>query len=322
MHRLEKIVKTFLDRQNKNGKPFLLALSGGPDSMALFHILYHEKIPFEVAHVNHKWRKESDLEENALADICKKQNVIFHLKRLKPETITGNLEDKCREERLHFFKEIVEKFGLKGVILGHHSDDQAETVLKRIFEGATLSKLKGLSDVSYHHGISYYRPFLGIRKKEIMDYLEEKKIPFFTDETNFDSKYLRSRLRKEIFPMISKEFGKEIVPSLSRLSQLSYELNDFLENYLKSFRDKVVNEGGHYYMDLSQEEIKTIFEWKVIIKDFLNRAGVIISHPTLENLLNHVQKGKGKKELIVGDFKLIIFNKTFSLSPKSHKSKI
>lgn len=317
MHRLEKIVKSFQISHNKNEAPLLLALSGGSDSIALFHIFIHEKIVFHVAHVNHKWRRESDLEEKVLKDLCEKQGIPFHLKRLSPETICGNLEDVCRRERLLFFKELVYQFSLHGVVLGHHLDDQAETVLKRIFEGATLSKLKGLSLQSEFESISLFRPFLKVKKKEILAYLEEKGLSYFVDETNFDTKYLRARMRKEIFPTISKEFGKEVVGSLSRLGDYSEELNEFLENFLIPFRRKMKKEGDGYSLDLENEEIETTFAWKLIIKDFLNNAGVTISQPALETILMHMRDKPAKKELIIGEYQLKILKKSIYLSPKN-----
>lgn len=308
---LEESIKSFIKKESRG--PFLLALSGGPDSMALFHLFISSKVDFHVCHVNHNWRQESSSECEQLKSLSQNLKIPFHSKELFPENMTGNLEDACRKERLIFFKKIIEDHHLKGVVMGHHADDLAETVLKRLFEGASLFRLKGLSLRSFYDNMLIFRPLLPIRKKEILDWLQEKNHTYFFDKTNEDTIYLRTRLRQDIFPHLSSCFGKEIVPSLVRISQASEELEEFLDDYLTSFRLKTKQLKNKVSLDFSQENINGKFLWKIIIKDFFNRQGLTVSTPTLEMVIHLLCKAQGEKELLIRNKKVIIYKKTLSI---------
>lgn len=242
--------------------PLLLALSGGPDSMALFHLLKESQHPFEVAHIDHGWREESREEATYLQSVV---DVPFHLKKL--QKAPKNLEDVARKERLAFYKEVLEKRKLGGVLLAHHADDLAETVLKRIFEGARLTKLVGLEKESVVDGILLLRPLLDFRKKQILSYLKDTK--YFVDPTNMD---LRSRMRRDILPLLTEHFGKEIVPSLCRLSAYSKELCQFQDSFFV----------------------------KNVVADFFEDQRVAVSRPTLENICRHLEQGSCHKVMRIG----------------------
>ena len=124
----------------------------------------------------------------------------FHLKTLNPQTLVGNLEAACRNERLKFFKELSKQHGYQAVILAHHADDQAETVLKRVFEGADLTCMGGLKEKSEINGLSVWRPLLNVSKNDVLIWLQQHGHVAITDKTNLDPKYLRGRCRIQIIP--------------------------------------------------------------------------------------------------------------------------
>ncbi len=290
----------FLEGHYHKDKTLLLALSGGPDSMALFHLLRDSQIPFEVAHVHHGWRKESDEEAQLLRRLCLEKEIAYHEKRLLPPTTSANLENEAREARFSFLKELFDKGFYQAVLLAHHADDVAETVLKRVFEGATLSHIRGPQRVSLREGVVLWRPLIEIRKEEILVFLGQRGISYFLDATNDDPKFLRSRLRKEIFPYLSSLFGKEIAPSLKRLSKNSSELHEFLEQFLQEFRAKTKHQEGVAQLDLSEAEFKTIFEWKAVVRDFFEREKMTLSNPVLEAIVAHLKAKSVKKAIKVG----------------------
>lgn len=169
------ILSKFLIQHRKTNKPLLLALSGGPDSLALFHLLLEvskeHSIPFAIAHVDHGWRPESGTEAEILKELAQKHDLGFHLKKLDPKSLEGNLEDACRSERLQFFKELCQAHEYEAVLMGHHADDAAETVLKRLFEGSSLKAVAGLQEVSCYDDLQIWRPLL--KKTKIDPYFKD-----------------------------------------------------------------------------------------------------------------------------------------------------
>lgn len=304
---LEQTISEFLELYCPDGGPLLLALSGGPDSMALFHILLAEGYPFEVAHVDHGWRVESGEESLILGQKCREAGVCFHMTRLgSPEA--KNLEDRARKARLAFFKEVIGQRNLRGVLLAHHADDHAETVLKRLFEGASLPKLKGLLPQIELEGITLFRPFLKIRKKEIIKWLEDKNIDYFFDRTNTDSKFLRTRLRQEIMPTLAGHFGKEITSNLCRLGEAAAELEGFLEELTAPYLQRVERNEESYSLYF-EEFPHSDFVTKAVLRSFFEREGVTISVSVLEAILGHLKKGSCHKSLYVGKQQILIHRK-------------
>lgn len=221
-------LKHFFSSQWKQGAPLLLACSGGPDSKALLYLLLDLRkffnLEFEVAHIDHGWRKESQKEAQILAREVKSLGLKFHLKRLKG---IPSKEEAARDARYTFLNQIAKKIGAQAIILGHQMEDQAETVLKRVLEGASLPSCVGMKPVSG----KLWRPLLQVSKKELISYLQRKKISYFIDPTNLDSRYLRGRLRTSIIPQLEASFGKSIVKNLCLLGQRAQQLE---EHFLKT----------------------------------------------------------------------------------------
>lgn len=260
---LKQTVDRFLKLHHTADAPLLLALSGGPDSMALYHVLMALNIEFAVAHVDHGWRKTSAAEA---AELQRTVKVPFHLKTLDPQTINGNLEDQCRRLRLQFFKSLVQKNGYRAVLMGHHADDQAETVLKRLFEGGAFAQLGGMEEAALFEGMWVWRPFLSIPKRSIMAYCAENGLDTVDDCTNYDERYLRARMRKTLMPSLNEAFGKEIVKPLARLSSQAAELKDYLDEKCEQFLQKKVATTDGWTLNLS--EIAHPLEIKHFLRQF------------------------------------------------------
>ena len=198
---------------NKEGK-YLLALSGGPDSMALFQVLLKQNYQFHACHVDHGWRAESCDEARQLEEWCRKEGVPFYLRKLEG---VPQKEDISREKRLQFFKEVYETYKFDALLMAHHADDQVETILKRVFEGSSLSHLSGMKSETNLWGMRIVRPFLHLFKSDIINLLGDR--PFFEDSTNRDPKFLRGRMREEMIPYLEKVFGKGIKENILLLGE-------------------------------------------------------------------------------------------------------
>ena len=309
---MEAVFSEFLKNYFPDRPRLLLGLSGGPDSMALFCLLVADAYPFEVAHIDHAWRPESGQEAEELKEICCSEGVTFHVKRLKPSE-QKNMEEEARKSRLAFFREVVEQEGLAGVLLAHQADDQAETVLKRVFEGASLPKLKGLVPRIELEGMVIYRPLLTVRKTDLIKWLEERQIQYFQDTTNLDPRFLRSRLRETLMPFVSSHFGKQITPSLCRVGEAAAELGAFLEEQMRPYMSRIRHLPTGIALDFDPDPPTSSFLWKAMIRSLFDSQRMALSNAVLETILDHLQKGSCHKCLNVGGRDVRIHRKELTI---------
>jgi tRNA(Ile)-lysidine synthase len=207
----------------------VVAVSGGPDSVALLRSL-HAMAPKElvVAHFNHRLRgAEGEEDVRFVRDLAESLGLRFHAGSADVGEVaqaTGaNVEDAARQLRYRWLSETAGDVGATWVATGHTADDLAETVLHRLIRGAGLQGLRGISprrDLS--PGVVVVRPILGLSRPEVLAYLEGLGQPFRTDSTNIDTRLTRNRIRHELLPLL-KTFNPEVVAALSRLAKHAEE---------------------------------------------------------------------------------------------------
>lgn len=277
--------------------------------MALYSLLleYRESNPLKlaVAHIDHGWREESGFEANILEELAKKHNHPFHLKKLLPLS-KGNTEERAREERLQFYTELCSTHGYQAVLLAHHANDQAETVLKRVFEGANLSSLAGMQQVSSHRSIQLWRPLLNIEKATLIEWLEKKGTSWFNDKTNLDPCFLRGRLRSEILPFLSETFGKNAAKNFIYLGEEARELDEYLQGKITPLMETIEEGKWGIYLDLCALPPIPIFELRFLIKKFCERNGTSISRDHLKIAVECIQSKAGNKKISLGKKMLMI----------------
>lgn len=286
-HHFRQFLKKFHD-----GQPLLLALSGGPDSTCLFHLLLKYHIPFEVAHVNHHWREESSEEATQLKIRCEKLNIPFHMHELNLKG--SNIEDKCREARFAFFKQVIGNRQMP-ILLGHHAGDLAETVLKRVFEGARVHKLSGLRPLSIFEGMTLWRPLLNIPKERILNWLHENNLSYFIDATNLQDQYLRGRMRTSLIPLLEETFGKNIQTALVRLAEEAALLVDHIEQTHQPFQPTF--ETDSIRLDFSKRQPISDYEWQHVISTFFERHSQTISRAAVCQIIDHLKRGRFERVL-------------------------
>ena len=256
--REQDLLNHFLRKEYfKKHSKVLLALSGGLDSMFLFHLLstYQEELGIELilAHVNHKQRSESDWEENELRKLADAAELPIYI-----TSFSGDFsEARAREFRYDFFRKIMKDVGATALVTAHHADDQVETILMRLIRGSRLRHLIGIKERQVVDDIEIIRPLLHFHK------IDFPPIFHFEDQTNRENSYFRNRIRNRYLPELEKEnprlrsailnLGSEISDYQAAITELSEQidvedLNELfsyskqtqgvlLQNYLNQFPD-------------------------------------------------------------------------------------
>lgn len=296
---LERELYQFVKQHLCSNKIALLGLSGGPDSFTLYQLLIKLKVPFAVAHIDHGWRKESKEEVILLEKMAKQDNILFFAKTLVYPDKVKNLEAFCREARIYFFKNIIEKYHMEGVFLAHHADDLAETVLKRVSEGYALPFLGGMKPVSVLKGIKIFRPLLFTPKKVLIDWLSKQSVSFkpFFDSTNLDERYLRPKMRERVIPFLEMEFGKKIKNSLVRMGKESAELTRYLDGKVEaSFASLKKNAWGSW-LNFSPFKLED-YEKRYLLKKILLTQNFGLSENQFESVLHHLNNFSANKQFL------------------------
>lgn len=300
-NRLEVILHAFLQKHYDPDHPVLLALSGGPDSLTLLYLLldYREKFPLNlgIAHIDHNWREESGSEAHQLELLARRFNLPFYLKVIYPKNLSGNLEAASRDERLRFYQELCKLHGFQAVLLAHHADDQAETVLKRVLEGANLSYLSGLQEVSKVEDVTLWRPLLSVPKAEIVEWGENRGLAPFIDSTNYDQRFLRGKMRTKIIPELTSSFGKEISGSLCYLASEAQELRRYFSGKLQPYLDSIQQGPLGSLLDLSENCPPSAFEMKYLLREWLQREGFGLSRTQLNDAYRLITEKKANRRL-------------------------
>ena len=292
----------FLEKYYTSGTSILLAYSGGPDSLALLHLLleYQKIKPFQfaLAHVDHGWRPESGLEAAQIEAKAKGLGITLHSKRLDPSAVNGNLEAACREERLIFFAGLCQEHGYRAVLLAHHADDAAETVLKRVLEGSALPYISGLTPVKVINGMHLWRPLLEVGKAKLGEWLNERGLVGFLDSTNEDPRFLRGRFRSSIIPKLSAEFGKDIKQGLCQIGGEAKELRDYLDAKVLKYLNQVVKGPFGSYLDLSEDFPGEVLELRHLLRKFCENEGFSLTRDSLKKALDLLTEKASNKRMI------------------------
>ena len=242
----------------KSGDRILVSVSGGPDSVALSSILVGLRDKFkwdlQIAHINHKLRgKESDKDLEFVKKLAAKYESQFHSNSFDTRRFARehklSLEDAARQIRYEFLEKTANKIKADKIALGHTQDDQAETVLMRLFRG---SGILGLSGIPIKRG-KFIRPLLETSREEVLKYLKEKKLPYRIDKSNLTDKFLRNKIRHKLLPWVKKEINPEIISTLSRTAAILNEIKQFLDKEIeKRFKNLSKTSKGKILLDLQK----------------------------------------------------------------------
>lgn len=302
----------FIKENIDNNSTLVVAVSGGPDSMALLSLLIdlrkEKKFNIIVSHVNHNLREESNEEYEFVKNYCKINNCIFEGIKFDNYN-TNSIENEAREKRYLFFEDVLKKYNSKYLLTAHHGDDLIETILMKITRGSSIDGYAGFKKISNRENYSIYRPLIFYTKEEILEYLKKNKIEYRIDKTNFSKKYTRNRYRLDILPLLKKE-NKNVHKKYLKFSEELEECNSFLGNYINKQYDKIcVSNIIHINMLLKED----IFIIKKIIYKYLLKMNINIDSIIMDNIINVINSKKPNLKISLPKDKLLIksYNKLF-----------
>ena len=243
------------------GDKVLIALSGGPDSVAMTHILHslQDKLGFTLyaAHVNHCLRgEEANKDEAYASELCQSLNIPFYSEKIDIKVLAKERgishEMAGREARYEFFNNLRVKLNLQKVALAHNANDQAETILMRIMRGTGLEGLGGIQAVR-EGGI--IRPILAITREEIEEYCSTNLLKPRVDKSNLQEIYTRNKIRLKLIPYMRENFNEEIISALCRMGELLEADNEYIvEEVDKKYKE--LSRKGRNGVYLSSEAFK------------------------------------------------------------------
>ncbi|WP_304009312.1 tRNA lysidine(34) synthetase TilS [Rothia mucilaginosa] len=253
----------------------LVACSGGPDSLALAAIAAHfarrSDVRVGAVIVDH------DLQEGSAAVAAQTAQTLTNLGlhpviTEKVQVPVGNMgpEMAARTARYTAFTKAVEATGARAVLLGHTLDDQAETVLLGLSRGSGTRSLAGMPPVRIEGGVTYLRPFLGLRRTDMLDICDAETLTPWIDPTNTDQSLMRARIRHSVLPYLEEHLGGDVARSLARTAAVAGPDADYLDEQARIAYEQALLPAGTAVRGIEREDAV-----------LLDRAQVAALHPAL-----------------------------------------
>lgn len=262
-----KKVISFIDENKliEKGDKILVALSGGPDSVCMLHLLNSIKDVFNIeifaAHVNHMLREEESNKDEVYAnELCESLGIKIFSTRINIEDLAKergiSLEMAGRDARYEYFNSLKIKLGLNKIAIAHNLNDQAETVIMNLMRG---SGIEGLCGIKSKRDGGIIRPILCLAREEIESYCEKMNLNPRIDKTNLENIYSRNKIRLDIIPYMKENFNKDIVETINRTSKIIQLDNEYLnkvsmdnyKSYVSLTEDRLILNKGAFKLDIA-----------------------------------------------------------------------
>ena len=262
----EKVLKTIKKYELiKSGDNIVLGISGGPDSICMLYILNSLKKDLNfniyVAHINHMLRENAKLDEEYVKNTCEKLNIPVYIKHIKIKEIAEKekrgIEETGRKVRYEFFEEILRKTNSNKIATAHNLNDSIETIILNIIRGTGISGLAGIEPIREN---KFIRPLIECERKEIEEYCKLNKLEPRIDESNYENKYNRNKIRNICIPYLQKELNSNVIKNISRLSEIANEEQKYIEKNVEKSFNKIC---------IENTENKIILDLKMFVKEEL-----------------------------------------------------
>jgi tRNA(Ile)-lysidine synthase len=280
----------FRHRMIEPGDLIIVGVSGGPDSVCLLDILHQcmalLDIGLVVAQYNHGLRPmEDERDTEFVREIAVSRKLPFETEKscFCDAMNMGSIEERARDARYAFLRRLKINLGAQKIALGHHLNDQAETVIMRLLRGSGLT---GLAGIPPRREDSIIRPLIRLKRAEIESYLRARQISHVTDRSNYETRYLRNRIRLELMPFLLK-FQPRLVEHLGETAGILREENDYLDRQAWEWMDRETETNSHGDVLIRVSAFMTMHE------ALRNRVGRHVLMRVKKNLLkiqrSHIQ---------------------------------
>jgi tRNA(Ile)-lysidine synthase len=227
-------------------KTLLIAVSGGPDSIALLLMAAEwakrqRKTRIEAATVDHMLRPQSANEAKAVSAICAQLGVGHRVLQWKGAKPTTRLQERARDARYRLLVEHAKAIGADAIMTAHHADDQAETVLFRLLRGSGLTGLRGMDLMTTRDGMTIARPLIRLKKRDLIAFADARGAPFINDPSNIDPRFARTRVRALLARLGEEGLDAE---ALERLARRARETEEALAHLTAEVEARVGSKGS------------------------------------------------------------------------------
>ncbi|MES2780555.1 MAG: tRNA lysidine(34) synthetase TilS [Bacteroidota bacterium] len=221
---------------------YLLAVSGGVDSMVMTHLFHKAGLTFSVAHCNFSLRaEESNLDHQLVKTYCHQLHIPFY--DVVFDTVTSmqeqhlGVQETARNLRYTWFNQLLQEHAFDFIATAHHRDDNAETVLFNIVRGTGINGLKGIP----RQNNAVIRPLLFADKELLMQYAADNQVPYRNDTSNQKDTYARNKLRNKVIPIL-KEVNAEAIQHIHNLSEYSYSVARIVDEHIKQLSAEILRQ--------------------------------------------------------------------------------
>jgi tRNA(Ile)-lysidine synthase len=266
-------------------RKWLVAVSGGADSVALLHLLLQEGFRnLVVCHVDHRLRGRASTADAAFVKrLAARLGLSLEMTRVDVRRLAEerreSMETAARNARHEFFRECATRHRCNRVILAHHADDQAETVLWNLLRGS--HGLKGMKMMNAAAGLEFHRPLLSWRREEIRDWLSSHRLKWREDASNTEAVAIRNRLRNEVFPLLDEVTGRDSVIAFNRLL-VDFEEIEAIKTFTLKMADVFDPQTRIHISELKRMPIP--LQREVIVR-YLKENGIIPSRDLIKRSL-------------------------------------
>lgn len=270
-------------------KKLLIAISGGLDSVVLFHLWHQLNYNISLAHCNFKLRdKESDLDEEFVINISQKTSNQIFTKTFNTSTFAKknkiSTQIAARALRYNWFQEVLHEHNFDFVLTAHHADDNLETFLINLTRG---SGLEGFTGIPAQNG-TIVRPLLPFSRADILKYAQENKLTWREDASNASTKYTRNKIRHQVIPVL-KEINPSILLSFEKTISNLQESQQIIKDRIETISNEVTEEKNNL-IRIDIEKIKQLSNPKAYLFELL-KAYQFTEWTDVYNLLT-AQSGK------------------------------